>query len=109
LLRKSSFVSGAKVNDELDLLPDRLGQHCPQGCPQPPNADLANGGDVLGEPLSIRDVAKLIGVSAWTVRQRYVPAGLPHFRSTPQGKLLFYKNQVIQWLLAEQQKGGIYR
>jgi hypothetical protein len=63
--------------------------------------------NVLGEPLDMRGVAKLIGCSGWTVRQKYVPAGLPHLRSGPNGKLLFYKNQVIRWLLRQQQKGGI--
>jgi hypothetical protein len=63
--------------------------------------------DVLGTPLSIRAVANLIGCSPWTIRQRYLPAGLPHLRSGPNGKLLFYKNQVIRWLLVQQQKGGI--
>lgn len=62
--------------------------------------------DLLGEPLTIRQVAKLIGCSTWTVRHRYVPAGLPLLRSGPRGKLLFYKNQIINWLLSEQQKGG---
>ena len=62
--------------------------------------------DPLGEPLDMHAVAKLIGCSAWTVRQKYVPAGLPHLRSGPHGKLLFYKNQVIRWLLRQQQKGG---
>jgi hypothetical protein len=60
----------------------------------------------LGPPLSIREVAALIGCSAWTVRQKYVPLGLPHFRTGSTGKLLFYKDQVIRWLLG-QQKGEI--
>lgn len=77
----------------------------PAGLPVPPERPRSNG-DVLGEPLGIREVAQLIGCSPWTVRQRYVPAGLPCLRSTPNGKLLFYKNQVIQWLLLKQQKGG---
>jgi hypothetical protein len=61
--------------------------------------------DLLGEPLSIREVADLIGCSPWTVRHRYLTDGLPHFRTGPTGKLIFYKNQVIRWLL-DQQKGG---
>lgn len=62
--------------------------------------------DLLGEPLGIRTVAALIGCSAWTIRQRYVPAGMPHLRSCPNGKLIFYRNQVIHWLLERQRKGG---
>jgi hypothetical protein len=63
--------------------------------------------DPLGEPLGVREVARVIGCSPWTVRQKYVPAGLPHLRSGPNGKLIFYKTQVIRWLLERQQKGGI--
>ncbi len=64
--------------------------------------------EVLGDPLGIRDVARLIGCSAWSVRQRFVPQGLPHFRSGPSGKLIFYRDQVIRWVLQKQiqQKGG---
>jgi hypothetical protein len=62
--------------------------------------------EVLGQAMGIREAAALIGCSAWTVRQKHVPAGLPHLRSGPNGKLLFYKNQVIRWLLRQQQKGG---
>ena len=60
----------------------------------------------LGAPLSIRAVAELIGCSPWTVRQKYIPNGLPHLRSGPSGKLIFYSNQVVDWVLEQQQKGG---
>jgi hypothetical protein len=66
-----------------------------------PNLDK----DALGIPLTIREVARLIGCSAWTVRQRHLPQGLPCFRSGPAGKLIFYRNQVVAWIL-RQQKGG---
>jgi hypothetical protein len=62
--------------------------------------------DNLGEPLTIRDVAQLIGVSAWTVRQRCLPSGLPHFRLGSTGKLVFYRDQVVRWILEQQQKKG---
>jgi hypothetical protein len=62
--------------------------------------------EVFGEPMGIHEVATLIGCSAWTVRQRHLVAGLPHFRSGPNGRLIFYRNQVIHWLLKQQQKGG---
>ena len=78
------------------------GQSYPQHCPQP----VERGNDPLGAPLSIREVARLIGCSAWTVRQRYVPQGLPHLRSGPQGKLIFYRDQIVAWILAQQKKGG---
>lgn len=91
------------------LLPfeaERLGQCCPHPCPEHcPQPDGA-ADPSLGEPLSVRQVATLIGVSAWTVRHRYVSLGLPHFRTRRHGKLIFYKHQVIDWLLNEQRKGG---
>ncbi len=60
----------------------------------------------LGEPISIREAARVIGCSAWSVRQRYIPLGLPHLRSGPSGKLIFYRDQVVAWILTNQQKGG---
>jgi hypothetical protein len=60
----------------------------------------------LGEPLDIEEVAALIGCSVWTIRQRYIPRGLPYFRLTPTGKLIFYRDQVIRWVLS-QQKGDV--
>ena len=63
----------------------------------------------LGEPLSIHEVARLIGSSAWAVRQVWLPKGLPCLRSGPGGKLIFYRDQVVDWILAQQQKGGTKR
>jgi len=62
----------------------------------------------LGEPLSVYDAARLIGCSAWTVRQKHVKAGLPCFRSGPSGRMIFYRNQVVAWIREKQkeQKGG---
>lgn len=60
----------------------------------------------LGAPLDIRGIARLIGCSPWTVRQRFMPSGLPHFRSGASGKLIFYTDQVIRWIENQQQKGG---
>jgi len=94
------------AKDFLALGPEPLGQCCPHSCPEHcPQSDGASE-PALGEPLSVRQVAALIGVSAWTVRHRYVALGLPHFRTRRHGKLIFYKSQVIHWLLNEQQKGG---
>jgi hypothetical protein len=62
--------------------------------------------DPLGAPLSIRQVAELLGCSPWTVRQKYLPQGLPHLRSGRQGRLIFYRNQIVRWILLRQQKGG---
>jgi len=60
--------------------------------------------DVLGEPLSIAEVARLIGCSVWTVRQRCLPRGLPHFRLGGLGKLIFYRNQIVRWIVENQRK-----
>ena len=64
------------------------------------------GGLPLGEPLDIRQVARLIGCSVWSVRQRHVPNGLPHLRSSPSGKLIFYRDQVVAWILENQIREG---
>jgi len=108
-MRKSRFLENEKSNDFLGLGANCLAQSCARHCAPLVDGDESGSNDPLGVPLSIRKVAALIGVSAWTIRQRYLPAGLPHFRSTPQGKLIFYKNQIISWLLAEQRKGGAIR
>jgi len=97
--RMSGFESGAKPVDSLRFPHESLGQSYPQHYPQVREA--------LGEPLSIRKVAQLIGCSAWTVRHGYLPQGLPYFRSGPAGKLVFYRNQVVTWILQQQRKGGI--
>ena len=62
----------------------------------------------LGEPLSIREVARLIGCSTWLVRQKHIPSGLPCVRpSGSRGRITFYRRQVVVWILRRQQ-GGIY-
>jgi hypothetical protein len=63
--------------------------------------------ETLGEPLSIREAAQLLGCSPWTVRHSYLPKGLPHLRSGPLGKLTFYRTQVVRWILQHQRKGGM--
>lgn len=107
--RKSGFATHENRKRSLNFSADPLGQPWPRDWPSPsgdaPHSSR-NGDDPLGEPLGLREVAKLIGCSPWTVRQRYLPAGLPHFRSGPNAKLIFYKNQVIRWLLRQQEKGG---
>jgi hypothetical protein len=107
LTRKSSFEDEAKANGFKGFGADRLGQNCPQEYPQSEIGESIRSSVTLGEPLSIGEVARLVGCSVWTVRQRYLPAGLPHLRMRPNGKLIFFRNQVVNWLLTEQQKGGI--
>lgn len=107
----SDFARSAKSAKTLALSPPDLGQRYPHPCPEqcPPfgsqSAEVAT--DLLGAPLSIREVARMFGCSEWTVRQRLMRVGLPHFRLTPNGKLVFFHNQVVRWVLDRQrQKGG---
>jgi hypothetical protein len=95
----SGFEHGAKPLDSVRFPHEALGQSYPQ--------HYSQVHDTLGDPLSIREVARVIGCSAWTVRHRHLPQGLPHFRSGPMGKLVFYRNQIVQWILQQQKKGGI--
>ncbi len=105
---KYALPQSAKPLDSLDLSDAGLGQRNPRHCPQTTSADETN--DRLGEPMTIRQVARMLGCSAWTIRQRYLPLGLPHFRLSPAGKLLFFHNQIVCWVLERQrQKGGMIR
>jgi hypothetical protein len=107
VLRKSGLPVLPHRANSLGLAAQDPGQSYPQRCPQPDDAAAAMLTEPLGAPLSIAEAAQLIGCSPWTVRQRYLPAGLPHHRLTQNGKLIFYRNQIIRWLLRQQQKGGI--
>jgi hypothetical protein len=98
-LRKAGLGDGEKPLDYLGFSAVSPGQRYPHHYPPPQ--------DALGEPLSIRDAAKLLGCSPWTVRHSYLPKGLPHLRSGPLGKLIFFRTQVVRWILERQQKGGM--
>jgi hypothetical protein len=97
--RMSGFTPDAKPLDSVQISAESLGQSYPQHYPQ--------ASDALGEPLTIRQAAQLLGCSPWTVRHSYLPKGLPHLRSGRLGKLIFYRNQVVRWVLQHQRKGGI--
>ncbi len=91
------------------FLPVSPGQHYPSQYPTQPGASVAQprpsgAARELGPPLSIREAAQAIGCSVWTVRQVLVPQGLPCFRPRPGGKLIFYSNQIADWI--RQQQGG---
>lgn len=96
--RMSGFALARGYAPDKDFSALDPGQSCPQHCP--------GSGSPLGAPLTIRDVARLIGCSAWTVRQKFIPLGLPHLRSGPSGRLTFFSNQVVAWVLAQQQRKG---
>jgi hypothetical protein len=58
----------------------------------------------LGAPMGISEVALLIGCSPWSVRQTHLRKGLPYLRSGPNGKLIFYHDQVVRWVLEQQKR-----
>lgn len=76
----------------------------------PPRAELPVGkpaadralDDPLGEVLTISEVSRLLGCSAWTVRNRHLRRGLPYFRVGGTGKLVFYRSQITRWILEQQ-------
>src|SRR5262249_556172 len=99
--RVAKFRKPARLRE---LPPQRLGQRWPGHWPGQPGAILpgpsatqsGKAAEVglfppLGIPLNIREVAKMIGCSPWTVRQTLIPQGLPHFRFAASGKLIFYR------------------
>jgi hypothetical protein len=73
--------------------------------PEAPGSPRRTMAPSLGVPLCIEEAAELIGCSPWTVRQTLIPRGLPHFRFRANGRLVFYRDQVIRWI--ENQQGGI--
>jgi hypothetical protein len=98
--RMSRFADTVKPKQSLDLLEVGGGQSGPKHYPQ------GKEGISLGAPLSIADVAALLGCSPWTIRQKYLPKGLPHLRASRAGKLVFFRNQVIDWILRHQSEGS---
>lgn len=105
MTRKSGSNGAWKSKVPLDFPASGLGQSCPQQCPkheEPANASLDSP---LGEPLTIREVAQIVGCSVWTVRHRLLRRGLPYVRLAGGARLIFYKNQVIEWILETQKEG----
>jgi hypothetical protein len=87
--------------EELGIIGDsapQLRAELPVAVPAPSEGDF----QALGEPLGIREVARLIGCSVWTVRQQCLRQGLPHFRASRSGRFIFYRNQTIRWLIERQ-------
>jgi len=102
-----------KAAERLEFSRSGPGQRNPQRCPQVPGGSHSSvSPGSLGEPMDIGQVAALLGCSAWTVRHRYLAQGLPHLRACASGKLVFFREQVIGWILKRQQqrqKGGQLR
>jgi len=104
---KSHFASRGNAAESLGLSEARLGQSDPRHYPYRNGSAEALEGSPLGESLTIEEVAVLLGCSAWTVRQKYLPQGLPHLRASATGKFVFFREQVISWILKRQGKGGL--
>src|ERR1700736_5270239 len=92
---KYGFDETANAAETLGFPDSSLGQRNPQHCPYPAKqiSTLAVAPLPLGLPLTIHEVADLLGCSAWTVRQRYLHQGLPHLQARPRGKLVFFREQ----------------
>jgi hypothetical protein len=106
---ESDFPRNGKASESLDFRAVRGGQRkpypCPQDCPHPGAVNESLHGSPLGEPLTIEDVALLLGCSPWTIRQKYLPQGLPCLRASASGKFVFFRGQVVSWILERQTKG----
>lgn len=110
---ESDFGAERKSAENMEFSRSSRGQNCPQHCPQSSSANPLTGmarnaykEDPLGPAMSIEEVARMLGCSPWTVRQRYLPEGLPHLRVSPTGKIVFFRAQVTAWILNRQQKKG---
>jgi hypothetical protein len=99
---ESDFTEVAGGAETLGVGAFQGGQRKPYSCPE----DCPQGKSALGEPIDIEDVAMLLGCSVWTVRQRYLRGGLPHLRASARGRFVFFREQVIDWILERQRKGG---
>ena len=108
---ESDYASGGNLAENMGFPEGSLAQSGAQqnarpDRPIPPLQSSQN----LGSPMTIDEVADLLGCSPWTVRQRYVRQGLPHLRASVRGKLVFFREQIIAWVEKRQRlKGGIPR
>ena len=96
---ESHSGSSGKSAETLRISPISLGQSDPRHYPPPESIEFP-----LGSPLDIEDVALILGCSPWTVRQKYLRLGLPHLRASAAGKLVFFTNQLRDWILEHQRK-----
>ena len=103
---KSRFGNGMNHADSLGFSQVCPGQSRPRHCPYLRDANDSVGLSPLGEALTVDDVALLLGCSPWTVRQKYLPQGLPHVRASASGRFVFFRKQVVHWILERQEKGG---
>ncbi len=100
---ESDFAEVARGAETLGSHAFQAGQRKPYSYPE----DCPQVESALGGPMDIEDVAMLLGCSVWTVRQRYLPEGLPHIRASARGRFVFFREQVTDWILERQTKGGM--
>ena len=100
--RKSGQAERANGSETLRFQAVEVGQYYPHHYPHRGDFEELTGDDPLGEPMSISKTARLLGCSIWNVRHRYLPLGLPYFRIGRTGKLMFYRKQIVQWILEKQ-------
>lgn len=98
-------ADGTKAAENQRVSEAALGQRYPQHYPRRVDFDSVED-DPLGTPMTITEVARILGCSEWTVRQRHLRAGLPHFRLGRTGKLMFYRKQIVHWILENQKRKG---
>ena len=96
---RSRFGNVRRAAAPLRFSEVRLGQSDPRHCPYPAVPEFP-----LGVPMDIEDVAAILGCSVWTVRQKYLAQGLPHLRASLAGKIVFFRQQVLDWILKRQRK-----
>ncbi len=106
---ESGMPRGRKPANLQGLPPSGLGQHWPRDWPSHPGQTGAHqrvSGEEsrLGPPLDIRELAAMLGCSPWSIRNRLIPMGLPHFRFGASSKLIFYRNQVERWIERQQRR-----
>ncbi|HEY6763214.1 MAG TPA: helix-turn-helix domain-containing protein [Candidatus Sulfotelmatobacter sp.] len=108
---ESDFGTARTSAETLHFSHMNRGQSCPEHCACPAEEISAPERRPLGDPLTISDVARLLGCSPWTVRQRYLRQGLPYLQARPHGKLVFFREQVVAWITERQRhkKGEILR
>jgi hypothetical protein len=96
---ESHFENSGNHAETLSFSEDHRGQSDPRHYPHPDTSEFP-----LGEAMNIEDVALIFGCTAWTVRQKYVRQGLPCLRTSPSGKFVFFRRQVLDWILKQQRK-----
>jgi hypothetical protein len=98
--RQAESRSNMLKTGDLGSLP--IGQLWPSHWPTAGEPQESRPG--LGRPLTIRQVAAMLGCSPWSVRNTWMPKGLPFVRTGECSRIYFFEEQIIDWL--KEQQGG---